>query len=121
MNNDLIIKKILDIPHDFNAQGNISPYDLLKKSGYFEVHEKINEQNILNELRKNPKYTEDWFVYSGDQKSGGWYLEEINKNLFVLGYYPSDPNIKSVEYVDKNEACAAFIKRKIEIIRQIRN
>jgi hypothetical protein len=120
MNNNLIIKKILDIPHDFNAQGNISPYDLLKKSGYFENYENINEKNILKELKKNPKYAEQWFIFSGDQKSGGWYLEEVSKDSYILGYYPNDPNLKSIEFNDKNEACAAFIKRKIEIIRQIK-
>jgi len=119
MNTNNLIKSILSLPEKFHALGNVSIYSLLKETGYFEIHDQINETAILDELNKHPGYINHWLSWSDDKRSGsGWYIKQNENRKYVIGYFSTRENSKKTEYSDSKEACAAFIKREIEEIRK---
>lgn len=118
MKTEIIISKIVSLPEKFYINGNISIYSLLKETGYFEIYDQVNEVNILKELVRNPEYITHWMRWSADKRnSAGWYFKRSGQNTYIIGYYPAKENLKTIEYSDIKDACAAFIKREIEDIR----
>ncbi|MCE3295144.1 MAG: hypothetical protein K0R65_858 [Crocinitomicaceae bacterium] len=112
-----MIKNIIDLPEKFYALGNVSIYSLLKETGYFEIHSKVTEENIIFELSQYPEYVDHWLGWSNDKRSGGWYFQVKNNGKYLVGHYPLSEAFKQMEFNDPKEACAAFIKREIEEIR----
>ncbi|MCL2745213.1 MAG: hypothetical protein FWE67_15325 [Planctomycetaceae bacterium] len=110
------IKDIIFLPKKY-YNGNSSPYAILKASGYFEWHDKINENDIFEVLTQHLECINQWLCFSADKRCCGWYFtEEKGKN--IVGNYSSQGGYEQViEFLDKIEACAAFIKREIEEIR----
>ena len=49
--------------------------------------------------------------------TSGWYFIQYEKGNYIVGYFPSNADMKAIEFVDIKEACAAFIKKEIEDIR----
>jgi hypothetical protein len=114
-----ITKNILSLPEKFYALRNVSIYDLLKETGYFELYSQINEATFLDELNKNPEQINYWLNWSNDKRTtSGWYIKEDENGKYVVGYFPSSEQSNQMEYSDLNEACAAFVKREIEEIRK---
>ena len=118
-----IINKIINLPCDFRAQNNEkSIYTLLEETSYFENHEQINENLIANELRKNENCTSSWLAWSEDKRGGeGWWFLINDDNKYEIGLITDqDGKNQYLEFFDSINACAAFIKREIEMIRLIR-
>ena len=53
-------KTILSLPRKYKEIFTISIYDLLKQTGYFEIHDKVLVKDIQNLLTQHPEYIEDW-------------------------------------------------------------
>jgi hypothetical protein len=108
---------IIFLPKKF-YEGNASIYSLLKESGYFEQHNQISEADIFGELTQHLECIDQWLSLSKDKRSNsGWYFKEDDSGKYVVDYFPPKEGLKRIEYLDKVEACAAFIKREIEDIR----
>lgn len=117
MNKFAIIENIIFLPKRF-FKGNTSIYTLLKESGYFEMNEQISEADIFKELTQQLECIEGWLSLSEDKRgSSGWYFKQNDNGKYVVGYFPPKENFGVYEYIDKVEACAAFIKREIEDIK----
>lgn len=114
---DDIINKIILIPHKFNELKNISFYELLKETGYFQVYDKILEKMILKKLSLFPKYIEEWIIYSEDKRTNSGYYIKQEGNNYIVGYLNNKGKSMQKKYSDKIEACASFIKYEIEEIR----
>jgi hypothetical protein len=109
---------LINLPREFNSVGNKSIYDLLKETGYFEIHDKISVESIRNKLAQSPKCIEDWIRYSEDKRSrSGWYFKQEDKQRYVVGFLNGKGNNAHNEYSDRLEACAIFIKQEIDKIR----
>jgi len=118
MNKDNTINNIIYLPEKFYKQRDVSIYSLLKESGYFELHNQIIEANIFDGLIKHPECIDQWLNWSADKRSSsGWYFKQNDNGKYVVGYFPLKENLETTEYLDEVEACAAFIKREIEDIR----
>lgn len=112
-----IIKDIIFLPKTFYG-GNASIFSLLKKSGYFELHNEISEADIFESLTQHLECIDQWLSLSEDKRSSsGWYFKHNDDGKYVVGYFPWKETIATTEYQNKIEACAAFIKREIENIR----
>ncbi len=117
MKKDQIIKDIIFLPKRF-SKGDASLYSLLKESGYFEVHNQISEADIFEKLIQNLECIDLWLRLSSDKRSNsGWYFKQNDSNMYIVGYFPPSDNYKTIEYLDRIEACSTFIKREIENIR----
>ena len=113
------IRNIIFLPKQFYDENNISIYSLLKRSGYFDYYNQISEANIFDELTKYPECIDLWLNWSENKRSNsGWYLKENENGKYIVGYFPAKENLNAIEYVDRTEACAVFIKREIEDIRK---
>ena len=112
-----IAKLVCDIPEEFRRRGDVSVAELFAASGYMcsdpTVHAAIEQQ-----LRARPRLVDEWLTYSADKRtSSGWYVEDGAPAL--VGYY--DPQIgRSREelFTDRWQACAQFIIRELESMRE---
>ncbi len=113
------IEKVVNLPSQFYNLENISIYSLLEETGYFEIPDKINEENILVELVNHPECIEQWLDWSENKRvTSGWYFRKSKNGKYIVGYFPEKETIKSIESSYASELCAKFIKREIEDIRK---
>ncbi len=110
-------KSIIQIPRDF-LRGNLSPYELVRKSGYFKLHDKIQEAEIIELLKQYPKVIEDWLQWSDDKRcSSAWYFNKGDDNKYFVAHHPEGDKDQEIWTEDGFKACAGYIKREIESIR----
>ncbi|MGK2863028.1 MAG: hypothetical protein ACSLE0_13925 [Chitinophagaceae bacterium] len=121
MSIDYIIEKIIHLPKLFRSLGNKSIHELLRDTGYFEIADQINQEDISKVLKQHPECINEWKLFSNDKRaSSGWYLKELDNNKHIVGYFGiKKGDTPVVEFSDNNEACAFFIKHEIENIRFI--
>jgi hypothetical protein len=113
---NIIVEKIVDISRQFSTKHNISIYQLLKDSGYFENYSEITIDEIKKELRLKPELVQFWLNYSEDKRtSGGWYFLKKDDHTFIVGNL-SDHSV--IPFNDSIDACAQFIRNEIEVIRK---
>lgn len=112
---------LLELPRQLKNRAIVSFYELLKETGYFQVHRQITGERIYAALKDNPEYIADWIAYSEDKRaSTGWYIERRENNSHIVGYYSGKTGRQSeTRHADLIAACAVFIKHEIEDIRAI--
>ena len=119
---DEIATEIVTIPRKFHTR-NMSIFDLLKETGYFELHNEVSVTDIRNALGRDPTCVQEWMQYIDDQRcSSSWYFVLNDEGLYEVGFYDSnsDPaRSNQVVYENAIDACAAFIKHQIESIRTL--
>lgn len=113
------INGLITLPRKFHNLGNMSIYDLLKETGYFEIHYQISVESIRDALALSPEYIEDWIVYSEDNRSDGWYFKQQSDQRYVVGFIDGEGNYTHTEYNDRLEACAIYIKQEVNHIMNI--
>ena len=115
-----IILKIIWLPVAFYETGNKSFYDLLKETKYFECFNSISEDSIADILLSNIELIDKWFEWSENKRtSGGWYLVKKDNGKYEVGKISSDgKKSQCLEYDNRRKACAAFIKREIDELRE---
>jgi hypothetical protein len=118
---DDTIRKIIHLPQEFKRLGNISIYSLVQQTGYFNLSDKITASNIREVLKLHPGLVKDWLTLSEDKRSGsGWYFMEETKSKYIVGHLKDRTIDTHQEYMDSLTACATFIKREIEDIKNSR-
>lgn len=118
MNIENTITDLIHLPRNFDSQGDASIYSLLREVGYFDLHDQVTESAIQKRLREYPDLVREWMDFSeGKRVSAGWFFQE-GPNGYQVGYSPESNNSHlPVDYSDAVAACAAFIKREAEDIR----
>jgi len=119
MLNEDIKKIIINLPEIFKSS-NKSIYDLLNDSGYFQMYEHIDKDEIYNELKNDYNYISKWMMYSDDKRTNtGYYFKENANNEYIIGYIDENGNDIIVESShDPYTICSLFIKLEIESIRK---
>ena len=95
-------------------------HELLRKTGYFEQYDEVSETAIRDTLMCYPEYIDEWISYCQDKRtSSGWYIIQEDSTCCKVGWFSAngDRSMESI-YVDRREACAAFIKHELEDIRR---
>lgn len=111
---ELMIKKICNLPLDFEKSRNKSIVGLIKESGYLEYKDKIVLGAIKAYLSLNRCLVDNWLIYSSDKRtSSGWYFC-ADKGVYIVGYYSKfGGNDNIIKYSDSIEACANFIRNEV--------
>lgn len=118
MNKNNIIQNIVFLPQKFYTAGNNSMYSLLKESGYFAIYGDTKEDDIEKVLNKYPENIKNWLVLSENKRTAsGWYFKQDENGKYIVGYFPPEKKKYLVEYGNAIKACASFIKKEIEEIR----
>jgi hypothetical protein len=113
-----VVSVIVNLPGDFKRFGNISSYNLLKQSGYFETYNKIEVKDIIVVLNRAPKLVNSWMSWSEDKRAdSGWFFLKDKANNYIVDNYAAQKDSGKCIYSNPIEACAEFIKREIESIR----
>ena len=120
MKSNQVIESILSIPTKLYLEGiDASFYELLKQTGYFNLHNSIKVVDILDMLKRRPDFADNWLLLSENKRvNSGWYFKKRSDGKYVVGYHPQSSNIELCEYIDIKVACANFIKNEIENIRE---
>ena len=112
-----IAEKVVRVANDFYHQ-ETSIYTLLQESGYFESYDHIGGSEIIVALKNHPDLINDWLRYSEDQRSSPcWYFRKCDGENYSVGHYPETPEFGEIDFKNKFEACAAFVRKFIESVR----
>lgn len=104
---------------DFRQLANRSMLDLLKDSGYLQVHDAVRESKLRAVFEASPDLIQTWLSLSEDQRTGeGHYLlsPNISGRGWVVGYLPGT---KEERFSDGPRACARFVKLEVEALRRM--
>ena len=116
-----VVANIIDLPRVINSTDDISAYDALKRSGYFEQHDAVSERDLYDALREHPDRIDDWMQYAEDKRTDrGWYFTTDTSVVpcrIVVGYFSRRTKVIEQEYADRIEAAATYVKMEIENIR----
>jgi hypothetical protein len=114
-----IVFEICSMPRDLHIYYNKSMVQLLKESGYFGHEDSVTKEEVMKVLRAYPNFIKDWVDYSDDKRaSSGWYLQHLDAEKWVLGYYSGIRSEKEQVFTSGYEACAAFILMEVASIAQ---
>jgi len=117
INKQNTIHLILDLPRKFNNQKDKSFKQLLQETGYFEIQNQIQEQDIIVVIKKYPEFAKDWFTWSENKRVvSGWFLKE-EKGNYVASFFPDSKTKKAFRTKNIEEATAYFIKKELDDIK----
>jgi hypothetical protein len=114
---DRTIAALCQFPVDYRDEAlNLSPRQLVARSGYPSVATQVTVDRIAAFLATRPDLVDAWFQWSHDQRwSPAWWISEQAPGEFRVGYY--DPNAAGqpdpLVFGDKDRACAEFALRVI--------
>jgi len=110
----IIAKRASALARDFNAQSTVSIYDLLQKTGYFDHHAAIGEQELATAVASEPDAMDAWLRYSENKRGGdGWYIV-VKDGGYVVGHLGSGDKFN---FADRLDAVSFFAKHELEAIR----
>ncbi len=113
-----LISAIISFPVKFLSLGNISIRSFLKDVGYFEDYDQVHEDNIAKALVQSPEYIDAWIGWSEDKRvTAGWCIQKKENGYYLVRYYPPNKDYIQMSYSNITNACAAFIKREVEDVR----
>ena len=95
-----------------------SPFDLLKETGYFELHDQVLVSDIREALTRCPECVKQWTQYSEDKRTSGWYIIQNGEDRYEVGSVAENGERSNQISLDSRfDACATFMKHEIEVIR----
>lgn len=117
---DRTILALCQFPVDYRDETlNLSPRQLVARSGYPSVATKVTVDRIAEFLATRPDLVDAWFVWSEDQRwSPSWWVSEDAKGEFRVGYFDPDATGEPqlLVFHDRVRACAEFALRIIASI-----
>ena len=115
-----VIEKIVRIPYEYHETKTKSWNTLLQESGYFDIYSQIQENDIVEILKKDTTLITQWMQWSDDSRSSStWYFTKSDDNKYFVGHWPEGKEFKEMYTKDEFTACAYFIKCEIESTRQL--
>ena len=112
-----IVAQIVIIPRRMHSEYK-SPFDLLKETGYFELHDQVVVSDIREALTRFPECVKEWMQHSEDKRTSGWYIIQNEEGRYEVGSVAENGERSNQISLDSRfDACATFIKREIEDIR----
>jgi len=113
-----IARRVYYIPSEFHRRGDVSVVALVEESGYDNTNTSSLRQAIEQQLRARPALIEDWLGYSADKRtSRGWYFQD--DPVPIVAYFESGVGrSREQRFTDRAQACAEFIMRELESIRE---
>jgi len=117
-----VLLRVLSLPNAMKTEDNVSPWSLVLESRYSDYATDITESRIHSALLKHPERITEWFQYSEDQRSTpSWYLMEKPGGQYEIGFLDRKHCTSNVQvFEERAEACAAFIKRALDQIAEIK-
>lgn len=116
-----VLKCVADIckfPIIYNRD-NKAPIKILEDCGYYELHEEVTIDKILEYLNENSSLIDHWIQYSYDIRwSPVWSFGSERKNLWTVKYFDRNGLVETRTFDNKFEACASMIKLTAEEIRK---
>jgi hypothetical protein len=108
------------LPRTFHTRGDLSAYAILEQSGYFDRHVHVTPDLLAAVLASDASLVDDWLALSENKRtSSGWYFRQ-NPTGFTVAFVDEAGNkVDERIYADRIEACAEFIKREVEEMRQL--
>jgi hypothetical protein len=122
---DQTIAALCRFPVEYRDESlNLSPRQLVARSGYRSVAAQVTVDRIAEFLAPRPDLVDAWFQWSEDQRwSPAWWISEHASGEFRVGYY--DPNAAHqpdpLVFDNKERACAEFALRVIVSIDEHSN
>lgn len=111
------IHDVIRLADRFYREENVTFAYLLIESGYPTMHDQISQAEIAEGLSQHLECVEPWLRWSEDKRSSsGWYLRETDRSRYAVGRMSPQESTQPTVYVDRVEACAAFIKRELDDI-----
>jgi hypothetical protein len=107
-----IVATICALPVQFK-EGNLSIWQLVKKSGYRDDPSSLTVDAVATHLREHPELIDAWLGYSQDKRCSGWFVRQSAVNTYEVGYVPGGERISMS---DPARACAEFIVREVRSI-----
>jgi spore coat polysaccharide biosynthesis protein SpsF (cytidylyltransferase family) len=108
------------LPRTFLSRGDLSAYGLLEQSGYFDRHAEVTSHLLLEVLSGDSLLVDDWLAFSENKRtSSGWYFREEPAGFTVGFVSDAGRTVDQHSYTDRVEACAEFIKKEVEHMRQL--
>jgi hypothetical protein len=106
---------ICRLPLDFYTLGNVSPIELLRRSGYKAVRSEVTIERLSACLREHPSWVDPWFRWSEDNRSTpAWYVREVRPGEYELGSVDRHGSVTPrLVLDDKVAACAEYIHRRV--------
>ncbi len=102
------------MPIEFREKQNVSMYELLRESGYFEKPTQITEEMLEIYFNKNPELIKAWLQESEDTRSSpAWYFKKGMFFRWHVGIYPGN---EKQSFSSQSKACAYYVKKYIENI-----
>jgi hypothetical protein len=120
MESRTVVEAICRLPLDY-AAGELSPRDLVQRSGYLLARADVSRGAIEVCLEQHPDWMDAWFAWSDDKRySPAWWIRDAGPRAYQVGYY--DPGIDSqprpLVFDTKARACAEIVIRDVESIAE---
>lgn len=112
MSGEGVVERACRLPRDFHDFGNLSAFDLVRRSGYLENPEALVPSAVLDFLRRNPALIEDWLRWSADKRVGSGCAFYEKDDTYVVGLVPAGKE-KMLVFTDKCLACSEFVVREL--------
>jgi hypothetical protein len=117
---EAVVQSVCRLPIDFDAKGDVSPADLVRRSGYRAARTEVTVERLAETLRAHADWVEEWFRWSADNRgSPAWYLVETQSGEFELGFYEGLSSQLPVTIADKVQATAEFVHRYVEHVADL--
>lgn len=109
------IEKIIHLAYNYR-KGNLSPVSLIKESGYLEFSDQITEEEIKEILKLYPYLVNEWLLWSENKRVSDpvWAFMKFDDGSYLVGGKQNE----EINTQDEFYACAAFIKREAEDLRE---
>ena len=82
------------------------------------MHLNIDEFLIKHVLSKNPQYRDLWLSIAEWNVDSGWFICREDSGIYLVGSLSMDDPVPVLEYADAESACAVYIKRELEYLRE---
>lgn len=115
-----IAEAVARMPRTSLSRRDVSTYAILEQSGYFERHADVTPELLAEILASDASLVDDWLAFSENKRtSSGWYFCQAATGFTVGLVNDAGSRVDEHTYRDRIEACAEFIKKEVEDMRQL--
>jgi hypothetical protein len=107
---------VAGLASDFYRLGNMSPHDLVKRSGYWDVAGLVDPEEIARRLDHHPDWLLAWDRYVEDWRgSPAWAYRQRDDGRYEVWFYdPDAPATEPVVFDAHARAAAEYALRQVQ-------